>query len=346
MNSLRLLKKITKTSCLLLLYVLVFGHTAVAEADDKKTFNNEYWSLQLENDFFASSGDRYYTHGTLVSLLLMEEPPGWLKRVARLFPAYQSDRIINGVNYTIGQKIFTPNNTTSTIFAENDRPYAGYLYTSAALLSRVGKNSLFKTGNLLEFTIGLIGPMAVGKEVQTSFHDLIGIDSPQGWNNQLANEIGLGFSYSRFWKRIQPVLDSFEVGVTPQLTAAVGNIYTYVAAGIMFRMGTLLDNDLSPPNIKPGFPGIPLFIVAEQHSWYFYVGAETRIVGRNIFLDGNTFQESHSVEKESIVGDFQFGFVYRVGNLRLSLSNMYRTKEHKTQKDNTHYGTINISIAM
>jgi len=346
MNLPRLFKKITKNSGVLLLFVLVCGQTAAAESDDRKLFNNEYWSIQLENDFFASSGDRYYTHGTMVSLLLMEEPPGWLKRVAQLFPAYQTDGAINGVNYTIGQKIFTPNDTNSAVFMENDRPYAGYLYSSAALLSRVDQNNLFETGNLLEFTVSVVGPVAFGKEVQTTFHDIIGIGSPQGWNNQLKNEIGLGFSYSRFWRVIQPVLDSFNVGIIPQLTAAVGNIYTYAAVGTMFRLGTRLDNDLSPPSIKPGFPGIPLFIVEKQYSWYFFAGAETRIVGRNLFLDGNTFQESHSVEKESVVGDIQFGFVFRVGNLRLSLSNMHRTKEYKTQKDDTHYGAINISIAM
>ena len=346
MNLLRLFTKIIQNSGVLLLSVFICGQTAAAEPDNRKPFNKEYRSIQLENDFFASSGDRYYTHGTMVSLLLVEEPPGWLKSIARFFPAYRTDGMINGVNYTIGQKIFTPNDTKSETFVENDRPYAGYLYTSAALLSRVGKNNLFETGNLLEFTIGVVGPIALGKEVQTSFHDLIGIDSPQGWNNQLESELGLGFSYSRFWRIIQPVLNSFDVGIIPQLTAALGNIYTYAAAGAMFRFGTHLDNDLSPPNIKPGFPGIPLFIVNNQHSWYFFAGVETRVVGRNLFLDGNTFQESYRVEKELVVGDIQFGFVYRIGSLRLSLSNMHRTEEYKTQKDITHYGAINISMAM
>jgi len=339
-------KKIITHSAVLLLCIWVCGQTASAEPDARKQFNDEYWSIQLENDFFASSGDRYYTHGTLISLLLMEEPPEWLKGISQFFPAYHTDGIITSVNYTIGQKIFTPKDTNSAVFIENDRPYAGYLYTSAALLSRVGKNNLFETGNLLEFTIGVVGPIASGKEAQTSFHDLIGIDSPKGWNNQLHNELGLGFSYSRFWRVIQPASDSLDVSIIPQLTAAVGNIYTYAAAGAMFRLGTHLNNDLSPPNIKPGFPGIPLFIVKKQHSWYFFAGAETRIIGRNLFLDGNTFQASHSVEKELIVGDIQFGFVFRVGNLRLSLSNMHRTKEYKTQKDDTHYGAVNISIAM
>jgi len=346
MNFLNVIENIIKNPGLILLCALVFGQAAVAEPNNRDTFNNEYWSIQLENDFLASSGDRYYTHGTSVSLLLIEDPPGWLKRVAQLFPTYETDGIINGVNYSIGQKIFTPEDTDSRAIIENDRPYAGYLYACAALLSRVRRNRFFDIGNLLEFTIGTVGPLAIGEQAQTSFHDLVGIDKPQGWNNQLRNEPALGVSYSRFWRVVQPLGDSFDIGVSPQLTASLGNIYTYVAAGVIFRLGTGLANDLSPPNIKPGFPGIAVFVIEDQHSWYFFVGAETRIVGRNIFLDGNTFQESHSVEKEPVIGDYQFGFVYRVGNLRLSFSNMFRTKEYTTQKDEAWYGAVNISFTI
>lgn len=305
---------------------------------------NAYWSVQFENDFFANSGDRYYTHGTQISRLVMNEPPGWLRRTAQLFPAYQSDNIVNGVNYTFGQTIFTPDDTKSTTPAENDRPYAGYLYGSAALLSRVSHNDISDIGNLLEFTIGIVGPWSLAREAQTSFHDLIGIDSPQGWDNQLHNELGLGVSYSRFWRMIKPVSNGLEFGITPHLTAALGNVYTYAAAGSMFRLGTHLGNDLSPPNIRPGFPGISLFNLGKKHNLYLFAGMEGRIVARNIFLDGNTFLESHSVEKKILVGDMQIGLAFQLEGVRLSISNMFRTKEFTTQQGTDHYGAVNISF--
>ena len=315
-----------------------------SKAPHSEAIDREYWGIQLENDFFARSGDRYYTHGTQVSRMLMGEPPQWIQDTATLFPAFKSDGVINGVNYTIGQKIFTPDNTGATDLVINDRPYAGYLYISATLLSRISTQDNIDTGNLLEFTLGIVGPSALAEEAQTGYHDLIGIDSPNGWDNQLSNEPGVGLSYARFWRHITPLNSSLQYGMTPHVSVALGNVYTYAASGVMFRTGTHLYNDLAPPNIRPGFPGLAFFRTSKQNSWYLFAGAEGRAVARNIFLDGNTFSDSHSVDKKPLVGDLQYGFVFQTGNMRFSISNMIRTKEYENQKDKTHFGAINLSF--
>lgn len=306
----------------------------------------EYWSVQLENDVFAHSGDRYYTHGTQVSRMTLGHAPPWLEDIATLFPAFQRDGVINGVNYSIGQKIFTPDNTDATELVVNDRPYAGYLYFSAALLSRVPSHANVDTGNLLEFTVGVVGPSALAEEVNTGYHDLAGLDISRGWDNQLSNEPAVGISYSRFWRQIQPLSGALQYGMTPHVNMALGNVYSYAATGAMFRLGTHLDNDLAPPNIGPGFPGLSLFRSNQQSNWYLFAGMEGRAVARNIFLDGNSFRDSHSVDKKPLVGDFQFGFVFQVGNIRFSLSEMIRTKEYEEQQDKTKFGAINISFLM
>ena len=112
----------------------------------------------------------------------------------------------------------------------------------------------------------------------------------------------------------------------------------------MFRMGTHLDSDIGPPTIKPGFPGGAYFGGEQKTNWYFFAGTESRIVIRNIFLDGNTFSDSHSVDKEYIVGDLQFGVVWHFRRVRLAISNMFRTKEYVGQSSETNYGAINFSF--
>ena len=276
----------------------------------------------------------------------MGDPPGWLGKMASVFPPYHSDGSVEGVNYTIGQQIFTPDDTVSSELVVDDRPYAGYLFFSMALLARVQHDPHYDTGNILDFTIGVVGPASLAEQAQTTFHNLFGVAVPQGWDNQLNNELGLGLSYSRFWRIIKPVSGPLEFGVSPQVTATLGNVYTYGAAGVMFRLGTQLNNDLSPPTIRPGFPGFALFSVDKHPSWYFCFGVETRYVVRNIFLDGNSFQESHSIEKEPVVADLQFGFVFKVSNVRLAISNTIRSKEFTIQQNETHYGAVNISIAL
>ncbi|VAW95938.1 Putative outer membrane protein [hydrothermal vent metagenome] len=333
---------------LLSLVLVIYTNTAQAESTSDGLVNqvkDEYWSIQLENDFFAQSGDRYYTHGTEVSRVVMGEPSPWLKDISNLFPAFESDGVTIGVNYSMGQKIFTPDNTRAKELVVDDRPYAGYLYFTAAVLSRISRQNNIDTANLIEFTLGVVGPSALGEEVQTGYHDLIGIDSPNGWDNQLKDEPALGLSYTRFWRHIKPS-SMVDYGMTPHVNITLGNVYTYAASGVMFRFGTHLNNDLFPPNIRPGFPGLSFFSPRQQNSWYLFAGIEGRMVARNIFLDGNTFKDSHSVDKKLLVGDFQYGVVFQRGRIRFSISNMIRTKEFKGQKDNTNFGAVNISFLL
>lgn len=68
------------------------------------------------------------------------------------------------------------------------------------------------------------------------------------------------------------------------------------------------------------------------------------MVAKNIFFDGNTLEDSHSVDKKILVGDFQFGFVFHIKNMRITLSNIVRTKEFDDQQRMTDYRAINIAF--
>lgn len=331
--------ELTGRSLYLLLLVLISsGAHANTEPPDS------FVSIQTENDLFARSGDRYYTNGLQLSILKKEPPPAWLAKIAEWTPFYQQGSGLNLVQYTVGQKIFTPNDTETSTVVADDRPYAGYLYFGATLMSHISHSENFDYGNLFEMTIGVVGPSALGEQAQTFVHDLIGIDSPNGWDNQLEDELALGLSYSRFWRLIQPVAYGLEFGINPQISAAVGNVYTYGAGGVMFRLGDNLRRDLSPPNIRPGFPGVTYFQASNRSSWYFYLGFESRLMFRDISLDGNTFTDSHSVDKERLVGDMQYGIVYIFDDVRIAVSNMTRTDEFTTQEKVTRYGAINLSF--
>lgn len=324
-----------------LLMLLLMFVACASQAEDKGA---GYWSIQLENDVFAKSGDRYYTHGTQVSYLTRVEPDYWLTGVARLVPFYHISEQTNAVTHTVGQKIFTPDDTDSTEIIADDRPYAGYLYYNTTLLSRIDRNEYLESGNMLGLTIGIVGPSSRAEDTQKWYHDTIGIDSPNGWDNQLHDELALGISYTRLWSIVIPATPHFEFGVAPHFTMSLGNVYTYGAGGVMFRFGTHLKGDLSPPNISPGFPGASFFDTSQKYNWYFFAGHESRVIARNIFLDGNSYGSSPTVTKERLIGDHQFGFAVHTNKVRIALSQMIRTKEYTTQEDQMQYGAINISF--
>jgi hypothetical protein len=83
----------------------------------------------------------------------------------------------------------------------------------------------------------------------------------------------------------------------------------------------------------------------QPFSWYAYAGAEGRALAVNIFLDGNTFTDSHSVDKKYFVGDFHAGFVLVIYHARLTFSQVFRSSEFNGQKELSEFGSINLSVA-
>jgi hypothetical protein len=325
----------------LLLFFVPFINSAWSETKPGESF----FSVQYENDLFTpNSEDRYYTSGLQLTSLKKTEPPAWLAEVSKWAPFYQSGHDLNLLQYNLGQKIYTPEDINATELQENDRPYAGYLYFGISVLSRFIHAEHYDVGNQFEITIGIVGPASYAEQTQKLVHEITGSTSPQGWDNQLNNELALGLNYSRFWRLTRPLTKNLSFGINPQVSGAFGNVYIYGAGGLMLKFGNDVKRDLSPPSIRPGFPGVIYFDGNKRSSWYIYLGFEGRLVLRDIFLDGNTFTDSHSVEKELLVGDMQYGFVYMFDTIRFSFSNMVGTDEFKAQKEKTRYGAINISF--
>jgi hypothetical protein len=79
-------------------------------------------------------------------------------------------------------------------------------------------------------------------------------------------------------------------------------------------------------------------------GWYLFAGIEGRAVARNIFLDGNTFRGSRSVDKKHLVGDLQIGFVLDWSGLRLGYTHVLRTREFQTQESEDNFGSFSLSV--
>lgn len=302
-----------------------------------------FWSFQFENDLWGSNDDRFYTHGTEISYASAKNLPNFMQRLANKLPFYHQGELgLHG--YSVGQKIFTPEDISQAGLAVNDRPYAGWLFVDAGMAhvfeGRNGNESI----NGLVFTLGLVGPYSYAEETQKNIHRLVESEVPRGWSNQLGTELGVNVTYVRKWRNLFRLENEHQIEFSHHGGVALGNVYTYLAAGIMGRWGTQLQNDIGPPSINPGFPGVPAFRPSPAFNWYLFAGLEVRAMGRNIFLDGNTFHDSHSVEKQPFVTDVQFGVAFHYKDMRLSFSNLVRSKEFKGQVERTQYGAINITV--
>src|SRR5258706_2235950 len=128
----------------------------------------------------------------------------------------------------------------------------------------------------------------------------------------------------------------FTADIVPQLGASIGNILTYGEAGALLRIGKGLGADYGPVRIRPALSGTDYFDtdrLDEGKGYYFFAGTQGRVVGRNIFLDGNSFRTSPSVSKKNLVGDVQAGFsVLWSKSLRVDVSIALRTEEFHGQR--------------
>ena len=297
-------------------------------------------NLQVENDFFVSNDDGQYTHGMRLTWLSAPgDVPDFVEEGADFLPLFHSEGDLRS-SFSITQSMYTPDDINSTNLVLDDRPYAGWLQLGIGLLADSGQ-----VLDKMELSLGLVGPYSYAEDTQTIWHEIIKAPRPNGWDHQLDTEPTLNLFYERQLRIIAPfTLFGMEGDIVPHYGGALGNALTYGAAGATIRLGTDLVQDYGPPKIQPSLPGSGFFLRRDGVNGYIFAGVEGRAVARNIFLDGNTFHSSHSVDRKVFVGDLQFGAVVTWGDVRLSLTHIVRTHEFEEEDQGDQFGAISLSL--
>ncbi len=309
---------------------------AMLTADDDR-----FLTLTVENDYFGSGTDQNYTNGVRLTYFdLGDNAPAPARWLASLVPTFELNHTTS-VYYSIGQNLFTPENITRSIPDPDDRPYAGFLYGSAGFTS-VTNNHVDE----LEMTLGVVGPVAFGEEVQANFHELINSNDPRGWDHQLENEPGLMLSWQRRWPEAYaaPLGEDWYFRAMPHIGGTLGNIYTYANTGLTLQLMPKRDRWQSQPlRVRPAIPGSGFFSTPERNwSWMLFAGVDGRATGRNIFLDGNTFENSPSVDKKYFVADASAGLALTYGSTRITYTINWRSKEFDNQDGSHVFGAISL----
>ena len=312
------------------------------------------FSLYMENDMFAGT-DRQYTSGVKLAWSSRDlENYSDSPYASPFLPLFNLLPYINEKDYqknlvfALGQNIYTPDDTESFGLVKGDRPYAGWLYLG---LGVVWKNA--EVRNSLVLNVGVVGSWSYAQEAQRLVHDARGLGHPNGWDNQLHNELGVLVTYERKWRWPK---HERRVGLDweflPHAGIALGNVYTYANLGGELRAGLNLPDDFGTASIGPaattstpvdGRQG------AERSRFdlglYLFARADGRAVAHNIFLDGNTFGNSASVDRKWFVADLSAGVAVNYKNTKLAYAFVYRTEEFYGQKEAQVFGTVSMNIA-
>ncbi len=309
----------------------------------KNPYDN-YLSLSYENDLIGEGDDRYYTNGVRLTWYgTKTSVPRLLREVGDEFP-------ILGINdttatyFTVGQNMYTPADIDIAAAQPNDRPWAGWLYGSVGLTSVNGNHM-----DDFEVTLGVVGPPALAEQTQKFIHrHVTDSDMPKGWGNQLKTEPGIILSWQRRWPSLWTLdfdYSDLRLAAAPNVNVSLGNIYTYAGTGMTFTFGPYQKSlqDV-PPRVRPAMAGTGYFDVPDQNwGWYLFAGVDGRAVARNIFLDGNSFRDSASIDKKPFVADAFAGLAISIYDYRLAYTYNVRSKEFDGQDGISTFGSLSLT---
>ncbi len=347
-------KMIKKRAIMVVLFcsTLLFSPVSSAQTGPSKKYQTFF--IYFENDIFGET-DKHYTNALKLTWLSSDlteydedtRLPRWGLPLLRHLPLINRPGFQRNVGLSLGQNIYTPEDISRSDLIKNDRPYAGWTYLSLTFhVKNVTQMDVF------EVTLGIVGPSSLAKQSQRTIHRWIESQEPKGWDHQLRNEPGLIIGWQRSWRLFSAGMGKgFGFDFIPRIGAVVGNVSTHANLGGEVRFGYHLPFDFGTSFIRSG-SGIeapvdiadPRLRLRENFGIHLFIDVDARAVARNIFLDGNTWKESHSVDRKRLVADMAAGISILYKRIKLSYAHVYRTKEFDGQNKAQAFGSVTLAM--
>jgi lipid A 3-O-deacylase len=267
-----------------------------------------YFHYMYENDLFTGT-DRYYTQGSVVEFMhpSLERSP-ISKLLIKIYHPQDVDHFIY-----FRQDVFTPKSILNKTLDSTDRPYAGSFYFTQKAVS---KNHFANLTTSLD--IGILGPAALGEQMQKFIHAHTRNAEPIGWENQVANTPII--NYDLWYERALIIPRGFELMF--QAGGKAGMLYTNAEAGLKIRFGKMNPYFLK---LKP----------TQQAKWELFATASgtARYVQYNAVIEGVPWAKSihvltaDKIERMVYKLDFSVNFFYK--RLGLAYTSSFITPEFK-----------------
>lgn len=311
------------------------------------------FQLFFENDLFGDT-DKYYTNAVQMTWLSNDlkqyrddvRLPKWSIPIIQAIPFSGDPGSVHNVGILLGQQIYTPSDIQTTEVLEDDRPYAGFLYGGLALHSKT--DTILDT---LEIVLGVVGPAAKAEFSQNTVHRIRDIPTAKGWDNQLENEPAFQFSWQRKWRLYNLNFSDFlSYDLLSYTGMTLGNVKVSANAGGEVRFGYHIPKDFGSDVIRAGagvsapFIG-PSISGMHQVGAHVFVSSQVEAVVHDIFLDGSTWKQSNSVDKNFFVADLSLGLAFIFDTLKLTYRHLFRTKQFENQGKGQVIGSLTLTLS-
>lgn len=298
------------------------------------------FTFTFENDVFTG-GDGHYTAGLGLSWaegdidsLHHPDMPGWLGKLGRQFGlAEEDDRYI--VSQQLQYAMSTPVDISQSAPIKDDLPYVGFFGWRGTIHRTVAD-----VDDQLSLVLGLVGPAVGAGQVQRFIHELTNSEKPQGWDNQIDNELVARLGWRRAWRLYSRSQDGLEGDVIGIADVGAGNLESSVGTGVVVRVGTDLAASFPTVSYLQGREGNPL-IGTSRDDWFVYLGVDARWTFNNIFINGNTFGDSHSsVTLDHPGGALVAGWHWSIDGWSLDFTYARTTQQFREAKGTDAFGSM------
>ena len=311
-------------------------------------------SLYWENDGAYTKpidiSDRHYTAGVGLSL---QWQSGLTDTVMGVIPSIGSEFAPGraGVSYAGGfvtsLRIFSPTELKDSRPIYDDWPYAGWTY-AGLIGQRANRAAATPTMEHFEVDFGTLGRQSQAGYVQWAVHDTFDQTLPQGWENQVKNEVGGDAKYARLWRTDLTKADDGtpRLQLIPYLNCTAGTIHINAGGGAVLRYGVNLPDDFGPSRLNwPGDFTSPAAGHTGGCGFYVFVRPELRAVAHDSTL-GSSFFRDNIVEQDPnpLILEVQAGIAARLTNhVKLTYSQTVMSPQVEDQVTWDSYGTIVLS---
>ena len=278
------------------------------------TRERQAW-LTYENDIFAAT-DRYYSQGISVCY---KNPVKEESKLSKLF--FDIPGGAKTIGFGLDHMAFTPTTIAFDSIMYDNHPYAA-TFRANVLYETVNE----ERGNALSwmFSAGIIGPEAMGKEIQTAIHRATDNPIPKGWQYQINTGILL------------------DAGIfARQRVAGIGRWFLLVAeenanlgtSRIDLNLGARMQLQLATKN--------------SRYLFAVYFNPAGRFIGYDGTLQGSFISQPNIVTVASdrvsrAIFEREFGAIARVGNF--SMTGVFNLHTRQYTNGMTHrWGGIRVA---
>ena len=278
--------------------------------------------VMMENDS-AFSHDCNYSHGTRIDYAhSLPNGDAW------------------GLSFT--QNIYTPETHTDGA-VKGEHPYAGYLAVGAAYLLR-GEH----VGSTFELQVGCTGNQSGARYAQNSLHELCGIETWDGWHDQVPAEATVQLSmrqdYDIPWLAVN-CGNGWQTDGIFFTREDVGTAFIRGGAGMSLRYGVNLPPSMQVNGNRGANYGLGLLdkpqYRRDETSYYLVGSAYVEYVARDITIDGGVFHHfEQTCSRQPWQLELQLGVGVTHGGVDYFAGGVYHSPTYREQNAEAFYGTF------